>query len=290
MGHMRSKGAVLVTGASRGIGRATVKTLAGVGFTVYGTVRTDGDATRLIEETQGAVTPVRCDITDEEAVEAASDFMTDRVGRRGLVGLVNNAGIARAGPLEGLPLAIWQEQFEVNVWGVVRMTRAFLPLLRKGQGRIINVSSSNALVAIRYLGPYVVSKTALERLSEVLRLELRPWHIPVVVMQPGLVDTDIVARSLGVSEELLAQAGAEVRALYGSHIARVHRLAKDRASGGMPPERVARVILRALTTKRPRRIYRVGWEPRLFAMLVHWAPAAWKEWLAERILLRSEGS
>ena len=287
MDHVGSRGAVVVTGASRGIGRATVSTLVDAGFAVYGTVRKAADADELLGAIGGAVTPLLCDVTDAEAVADAAAFVRQRQGEAGLVGLVNNAGIARAGPLEGLPLEAWREQFDVNVLGVVRMIQAFLPLLRIGQGRIVNISSASALVPIPFLGPYVTSKTALDRLSEVLRLELRPWRIAVISVQPGLVDTGVAARSLTVSEDLLALASPEVQALYEPQIARMRHLGQERALGGMSPDRIARAILRALTAQRPRRWYRVGCEPRILAMLARWLPDGLREWLTERLLLGS---
>ncbi|MGC9360186.1 MAG: SDR family oxidoreductase [Anaerolineae bacterium] len=285
MGHRHGRGGVVVTGASQGIGRATAHVLADAGFSVYGSVRRRADASELERETDRAVTPLLCDVTDSVSVADAAAMVREREGERGLVGLVNNAGIARAGPLEVLPIEAWQEQFDVNVLGAVRMSRAFLPLLRRGHGRIVNVSSASALVPIPFLGPYVASKTALDRLSEVLRLELRSWGIAVVSVQPGLVDTGVVGRSLEVSEDLLAQANADVRALYEPVVARMRHVGQGRASGGMSPDRVARIILRALTAQRPRRTYRVGCEPKLLAVLARWLPDGLREWLTERLLL-----
>ncbi len=287
MVHPDGRGAVLVTGASRGIGRATVHALADAGLTVYGTVRCGSDAEDLARTTAGMVTPLLCDVTDAASVASAAATVAEREGKRGLGGLINNAGIARAGPLEMLPVEAWREQFDVNVLGVVRMTRALLPLLRQGRGRIVNVSSASALVPIPFLGPYVTSKTALDRLSEILRLELRPWGIAVVSVQPGLVDTGVAGRSLEVSQELLAEANTDVRVLYEPIIVRMRRVGEERVSGGTSPERVATVILRALTARRPRRTYRVGCEPKLLAVLDRWLPDGLREWLTAQLLLGS---
>jgi NAD(P)-dependent dehydrogenase (short-subunit alcohol dehydrogenase family) len=278
-------GTVVVTGASRGIGRATAHALVDAGLAVYGTVRSSTDADDMARATDGMVTPLLCDVTDRASVAEAAAFVAEREEARGLMGLVNNAGIARAGPLEMLPVEAWRESFEVNVLGVVRVTRAFLPLLRQGRGRIVNVSSASALVPIPFLGPYVTSKTALDRLSQILRLELRPWGIAVVSVQPGLVDTGIAGRSLEVSEELLAEASAGVRALYEPVISRMRRAGQERTLRGTSPDRVARTILRTLTVRRPRRTYHVGCEPKLLAIADRWMPDGLREWLTAQLLL-----
>jgi NAD(P)-dependent dehydrogenase (short-subunit alcohol dehydrogenase family) len=282
-----SAGAVLVTGASRGIGRATAVLLGRMGVTVYGTVRSDGDAAQLSEVTNGRVMPLTCDVTDAVSVKAMAQELWRRTGETGLAGLVNNAGIAVAGPLEVLPTEAWREQFEVNVLGVVQVTRALLPLLRLGSGRIVNISSASGLIAIPYLGPYGASKAALDRMSEILRIELRPWGIPVSVIQPGLVDTGAPGRFLEVAEELLGEADGVIRQLYAPYIARMHALARGRVEGGMPPERVAQVIARALLARRPRRVYRIGMEAHALAAVAQWMPGWLREWLVSRALVGS---
>lgn len=289
MGQGHSGDVVLVTGASRGIGRATAVLLARRGLTVYGTVRSDGDAAQLSEATNGGVEPLRCDVADAASVEAMAQELRQRVGAAGLAGLVNNAGIAVAGPWEALPLEAWQEQFAVNVLGVVKVTQALLPLLRAGQGRIVNLSSASGLIALPYLGPYDASKAALDRVSEILRLELRPWNIPVTVVQPSLVDTGAPGRFLAVAEDLLATADPAVGQLYRPHIARMRALAHHRAARGMPPERVARVIARALLARRPRRVYRVGLEAHVLAALRHCLPPCVQEWLLAKALIGRSG-
>jgi len=229
--------------------------------------------------------PLRCDVADAVSVKAMAQELWRRTGETGLAGLVNNAGIAVAGPLEALPTEAWREQFEVNVLGVVRVTRALLPLLRLGSGRIVNISSASGLIAIPYLGPYGASKAALDRVSEILRLELRPWGIPVCVIQPGLVDTGAPGRFLSMAEELLGEADGVVWQLYAPYIARMHALARGRVEGGMPPERVAQVIARALLARRPRRVYRIGLEAYALAALARWMPGWLREWLLAKALI-----
>jgi len=285
MGYSQRGGAVVVTGASRGIGRATAVMLARMGLTVYGTVRSDGDAAQLSEATNGGVVPLRCDVADTALVEAMAQALHQRVGESGLSGLVNNAGIAVAGPWEALPLEAWQEQFAVNVLGVVRVTQALLPLLRSGRGRIVNLGSASGLMALPYLGPYGASKAALDRISEILRLELRPWDIPVSVIHPGLVDTGAPGRFLEVAEELLLEADPAVRRLYSPYITRMRALAHGRVEGGMPPERVAQVVARALLARRPHRVYRVGLEAHILACVSRWVPGWLQEWLLAKALI-----
>jgi len=142
MPNPSSRPAVVVTGASRGIGRAVARTLVSRGFDVFGTVRTTAAAEALRTDIGSGVTPVRLDVTDRASVTAAAESVRDLLGDRGLAGLVNNAGIAPFGPVEQMPLDLFESVFRVNVFGVVAVTQAFLPLLRKARGRIVNVSSS----------------------------------------------------------------------------------------------------------------------------------------------------
>ena len=178
------RGAVVITGASTGIGRASALDLDSRGFRVFAGVRKDEDAERLRSE-RPSIEPLRIDVTDADSIAAARDRVTEAVDGAGLAGLVNNAGIAVPGPLEHLPIDEIRRQLEVNLIGQIAVTQAFLPLLRTARGRIVNIGSIGGRVALPLLGPYAGSKHAMEGITDSLRRELRPWGIEVSIVRPG---------------------------------------------------------------------------------------------------------
>jgi NAD(P)-dependent dehydrogenase (short-subunit alcohol dehydrogenase family) len=259
-------GVVLVTGASTGIGEATALHLRELGFEPVAGVRRDEDAERL--GGQGLRT-VRLDVTDEAQISAARES----VGDGALVGLVNNAGVAVAAPLEFVPLDQLRRQLEVNLIGQVAVTQAFLPALRRAGGRIVNVGSIGGRVALPLLAPYNASKFALEGLSDSLRRELRAQGVHVVVIEPGGVKTPIWGKGNELADELTAQMPPEGERLYGRLIANVRKeTLKIERERGLPPRAVAEVIGRALTADRPRTRYVVGGEAKVRAQLARLLP------------------
>ena len=160
---------VVITGVSTGIGYGCAADLCRRGYRVFGSVRTAGDAERLQRELGNAFTPLVFDVTDAGAVKEAAAQVKSAVGNEGLSGLVNNAGISKPGPLATLPPDDVRQHFEVNVMGVVHAVQAFLPLLRRAKGRIVNISSVSGRIAYPFMGPYAASKHALEALSDSLR-------------------------------------------------------------------------------------------------------------------------
>jgi NAD(P)-dependent dehydrogenase (short-subunit alcohol dehydrogenase family) len=175
-----------------------------------------------------------------------------------LSGLVNNAGIVVAGPLEALPLDAVRHQFEVNVFGVLAVTRAALPLLRAGPGRIVNVSSINGRIVTPFVAPYAASKFALEAISDGLRMELRPWKIHVSVVQPGATQTAIWGTSINRAVENAERFTEEAKKRYGRVLDAMVKRGGEAPKRAVPPLRVAEVIARALTARRPRTRYLVG--------------------------------
>jgi NAD(P)-dependent dehydrogenase (short-subunit alcohol dehydrogenase family) len=259
-------GVVLVTGASTGIGEATALHLRELGFEPVAGVRRDEDAERL--GGQGLRT-VRLDVTDEAQISAARES----VGDGALVGLVNNAGVAVAAPLEFVPLDQLRRQLEVNLIGQVAVTQAFLPALRRAGGRIVNVGSIGGRVALPLLAPYSASKFVLEGLSDSLRRELRAQGVDVVVIEPGGVKTPIWGKGNELADELTAQMPPEGERLYGRLIANVRKeTLKIERERGLPPRAVAEVIGRALTADRPRTRYVVGGEAKVRAQLARLLP------------------
>jgi NAD(P)-dependent dehydrogenase (short-subunit alcohol dehydrogenase family) len=254
-------GTVLVTGASTGIGEATVLHLKALGFDAIGAVRKNEDAERL--EGQGVRT-LRIDVTDAGQIAAARD----ELGDIGLAGLVNNAGIAVAAPLEFLPIDRLRQQLEINLIGQVAVTQAFLPALRRAGGRIVNVSSIGGRVALPLAGAYNASKFGLEGVSDAFRRELRSQGVDVIVIEPGGVKTPIWKKGGELADEMLADAPPEAERLYGRMIEKVRaRTQRIERETGSEPSAVAEVIGQALTSNRPRARYLVGSDAKVRARM-----------------------
>jgi NAD(P)-dependent dehydrogenase (short-subunit alcohol dehydrogenase family) len=272
-------GTVLVTGASTGIGEATALHLRELGFDAVAAVRRDEDADRL----RGAgLRTVKLEVTEADSIAAARAELGDGP----LAGLVNNAGIAVAAPLEFLPLDQLRQQLEINLVGQVAVTQRFLPALRAGRGRIVNVSSIGGRVALPLVGAYNASKFALEAVSDSLRRELRPQGVDVIVIEPGGVKTPIWKKGGERADEMQAGMPPEAERLYGSMVEAVRReTERIERERGMEPREVAEVIGQALTAGRPRTRYLVGRDARTRAR----AAAVLPDRVMDRLILRALG-
>jgi NAD(P)-dependent dehydrogenase (short-subunit alcohol dehydrogenase family) len=266
------RGAVVVTGASSGIGEACARRLAGAGFHVFAGVRAPADGERLRSRAGGGIVPLRLDVVDDASIADAAREVAGACGERGLAGLVNNAGIAVPAPLEHQPIEDFRRQLEVNLIGQVAVTQAFLPLLRRGRGRIVNVGSIGGRVAVPLLGAYAASKFALEGVSDVLRRELRPWGIHVAIIEPGTIATPIWRKGIASGDELIAQMSPEARRDYGKLIDVVRSASQDGERNGLPPDAVARDVEHALTARRPRTRYLVGREAKTRGTMARLVP------------------
>lgn len=247
---------VLVTGASSGIGRATALRLSRGGWHVLGGVRTEADAESLRSD---GIEPVFLDVTSAEQVAAAA-----AVASPGLHGLVENAGIAVAAPLELVPLDELRRQLEVNVVGQVAVLQALLPALRRARGRIVLMGSIGGRSALPFLGPYAASKHALEAFADVLRVELAPWNLAVSIVEPASVKTPIWTKGAEHAGAMQAGADAEAASLYAERIARFRAVALKRGPG-IDADVVARAVEHALTSSRPKPRYLVGRDAHLRA-------------------------
>ena len=241
--------AVLVTGASSGIGHAAALRLAGSGWRVFGGVRSEEDAERLRGH---GVEPLQLDVTDSVAIAAAAEAVGGE-----LHGLVDNAGIAIAAPLELVPLDELRRQLEVNVVGQVAVLQAFLPLLRRSQGRVVLVGSVGGRSALPFLGPYAASKHALEAIADSLRVELAPWWISVSIVEPASVKTAIWTKGAAQADLMRAGISHDRNELYAARIERFRAVALKRGPG-IDPDVVARAVEHALTASRPKARYLVG--------------------------------
>lgn len=262
----RPNPAVVITGASTGIGRACALDLGARGFEVFAGVRRPEDGERLAGDGQN-ITPLLIDVTDQGSIDAAALTVAATVGERGLHGLVNNAGIAVSGPIEFIPLAELRRQLEVNLVGQIAVTQALLPLLRTARGRIVNVGSIGGRVALPFLGPYAASKFAMEGLSDSMRRELAAQGVRVSLVEPGAIATDIWERGNAAADSVLEQMPAEGIALYGDDMSRARTAADARAKEAIPAAEVAAVVAHALTSSNPRTRYLVGRMAKIMAAL-----------------------
>jgi len=263
---------ILVTSASTGIGRATVSHLVGNGHTVFAGVRKQTDADSLTNDLGSGVVPVLVDVTDPAQVAGLGLKMADRLAGDGLHGLVNNAGIAVGGPLEHLPIEVLRRQLEVNVVAQVAVTQALMPAIRRATGRIVFIGSLAGRLGAPMLGAYSASKHALEGLTESLRAELAPWGIRVVLVEPGSIKTEIWAKGHDQVNELEKQFDPAVVSQYRAHIDMAGRLIDHQDKIGIPAIKVARVVERALFTKRPSSRYQVGLDSKAVSIMSRLLP------------------
>lgn len=242
---------IFITGAGKGIGRSTVKRLSARGYRIYAGVRKSGDA-----PTGENITEIILDVTQTDQIVAARRTIEAAVD--GLDGLVNNAGIAVAAPLEHVAIEEFRRQIEVNLTGQLAVTQALLPMLKAARGRIVMMSSVGGRIAGGILGPYHASKFALEAVSDTLRVELRPWGVKTILIEPGAIATPIWDTSRALMDSYTSGADSPMIADYRLPIEKTHRSAQASSRNGLPPERVAKAVEKALTARRPRARYIVG--------------------------------
>ena len=263
---------VVVTGVSTGIGWGTTKVLVSKGFRVFGSVRKQADADRLQTEFGNSFVPLMMDITDTDAVHQAAQKVSSIIGDRKLVGLVNNAGIVVSGPLLYLRPSEYRRQLEANMISPLVVIQAFAPLLgmdkkRQGPaGRIVNISSTGAKVAIPLIGGYSSSKAGLEGMSDALRQELIVFGIDVVIIEPGTVNTAMYNK--GEKEDLSEFKPTE----YWEAVQNFQKyIVNEARTNGLPPERIGEAVHVALTTAKPKARYAV-------------VPQRFKNWTLPRLL------
>jgi NAD(P)-dependent dehydrogenase (short-subunit alcohol dehydrogenase family) len=271
---------VLVTGAGRGIGRSIAEHLASRNWDVIAGVRTQRDAEAITSANPQRISAVILDVTNDDHLEQLGDALPDR-----LDAVVNNAGIAVAGPMESVTTADWRKQFDVNVVGQLAVTRAVLPRLRSSRGRVVFISSVNGQLTFPLMGAYCASKFALESAAEALRMELRPWGIGVVVVEPAQTDTDMWHTAPDMVAETEAALTPAHRELYARHIAGFKKRIPLSQKMAVPPEKVSAVVERALTAGSPRPRYVVGAGPKLQTGLLTNLPIA----VRDRVLRKVAG-
>jgi NAD(P)-dependent dehydrogenase (short-subunit alcohol dehydrogenase family) len=270
--------AVLVTGASTGIGWAAAGALREKGLEVFAGVRKPEDAERARE---AGLQPVTIDVTDAASIAAAAE----QIGE--LRALVNNAGVAVSGPVEYVPIDEWRKQIEINLIGQVAVTQAFLPKLRAGGpgARIVNVSSIGGRIALPMAGPYAASKFALEAVSDSLRRELRGQGIDVVLIEPGGVKTPIWEKGVDTAGAIESSMPLEGRERYAGITTAIRKeVAQIATKTGMDPSVVAEAIVHAVTSNVPRTRYMLGRDAKLRWAIAKRVPDRWFDALIGRAL------
>jgi NAD(P)-dependent dehydrogenase (short-subunit alcohol dehydrogenase family) len=280
-----NRGGVVITGSSTGIGKTCALLLDRAGYQVFAGVRTQEAAEGLQEQASKRLTPVLLDITDSEQISSAVEIVATGLGKgAGLLGLVNNAGIVIAGPLEFLPIDRLRQQMEVNVIGHFAVTQSFLPLLRQGNGRIVNMSTAGCRFAVPFLGPYIASKIAMEALTDSLRRELMPWKIHVSIVEPGVIETPIWEKSYAVADAIESILPSQAKELYAEPFAAGRRFIEKLQGRAIPPDAVAKVVRSCLEARRPKSRYIVGVGARLPALIATLVPDRLTDWGVRKVL------
>jgi NAD(P)-dependent dehydrogenase (short-subunit alcohol dehydrogenase family) len=259
---------VLVTGAGRGIGRTIAEQLAAHGWDVIAGVRSEADGAALTAVDPQRISAIILDVTDDGQIDALDEELPAQ-----LDAVVNNAGIVVAGPMETLTSEQWRRQLDVNVVGQLAVTRAVLPRLRASHGRVLFISSVNGRLSTPLIGAYAASKFALEAAADALRMELKPWRIPVVLIEPAQTDTDMWRTAGTMVDDVEAALTPAERGLYGRHVTGMRKSVPISQRMAVAPEKVSDVVRAALTAKRPRARYVVGIGPRLQVALMTNLPA-----------------
>ena len=260
---------VVITGTSTGIGRACVERMAASGWTVFAGVRKERDGEELEQTVPGDVRAVILDITDPGHISALVHQLDqlDQSGQGRLDGLVNNAGVAEGGPIEAVSDQAWRWHFDVNVFGVVNLTRECLPLLRAAKGRIVNIGSVGGRVAAPMMAPYAAGKHAIEAISESLRFEMADFGIKVACVEPGAVATAIWAKADDQMAQISATMDDEMVQRYERLVDMLYGFVADGAKRGIASAKVADAVHHALTSDRPKHRYLVGPDAKMVGLI-----------------------
>jgi NAD(P)-dependent dehydrogenase (short-subunit alcohol dehydrogenase family) len=276
--------AVVITGCSSGVGREAALLLARSGWKVYAVVRKQADADALVAASVGQLEPLIADVTRREDVFAAAKIVTDGLGDRGLDGLICNAGVGGGGPLEFADPQEVTAPVETNLYGSLFCAQAFLPLLRKARGRIVNVTSGSTLFTMPLVSTYPAAKYALELLTRQLRCEVAQFGVKVILVDPGQVKTRMTQQADEQSRALRAGLSPEAIELYADMIDGLEKAAAGMKGAGKPPARVAEVYLRALTDSKPKDFYAVGIDGKAMRLMSRFAPQRLLDAIAARAM------
>jgi NAD(P)-dependent dehydrogenase (short-subunit alcohol dehydrogenase family) len=283
-----SERTVVITGASSGIGRSSVARMSRLGWRVFATVRKESDRDKLRDDFPGNVVPVSMDVANEASISAAAAEIDSQISGRGLDGLVNVAGIGMVRPLEYASMKDFRQIFDINLFGQIALTQALSRLLRKARGRIVNITSVGVNVAIPFGGLLNASKSAFAKISDTLRLEMHPFGVRVIAIEPGAISTPAVDKTLGDLEQVIRNLPSEAQTQYGAMIRKMGRRGYEMEKNGSSPDVVAKAVEQALTSNRPRIRYRVGKHAKLLATLPKILPESVMDALLRSILGMSD--
>lgn len=280
---------VVITGASSGIGRSTVARMSRAGWKVFATVRKEADTDSLKRDFSD-VQPVLMDVENEASIASAAAEIERGLSGRGLDGLVNVAGIGLVRPLEYASMKDIRKIFEINFFGQLAIIQAFSRLLRKERGRIVNITTVGVNLAIPFGGLLNASKSAFAKVSDTLRLEMHPFGVRVIAIEPGSINTPAVDKTLGDLEQVIANLPPEAQQQYGNAIRKMGRRGYEMEKNGSSPVVVAEAVHHALTSTRPRIRYRVGKHAKLLATLPRILPETVMDALLRKMLGSSTAS
>lgn len=271
---------ILISGASTGIGRASAIHLARNEHKVWAGVRTQKSYDDLLKMNVRGVQPIFLDVTSSPSIADAVSLIKKNGGV--LHALINNAGIAIGGPVEALTMEAWRRQFDINVFGLIELTRACLPLLRESKGRIVNISSISGRIASPFLAPYAASKFAIEAFSDSLRRELRKHGVKVSVIEPGPINTPIWKKSIADSIERKSELPPEMLEVYGTSMDKFAKAMEQAAQDAAPVAWVVEAIVQALTARTPKTRYPVGQKVNAMTIAAKLLPDTWLDTLLRK--------
>lgn len=271
---------VVITGASTGIGFAATLAFANEGYQVFAGVRKQSDGERLVKE-NGAIIPLIVDVTDPLTISKSVDVVSQSKKFSELV-LINNAGIAVSGPIETVSMSEFRKQMEVNYFGLIAMTQAYLPQIRQSKGRVINISSIAGRLASPFLGPYSSSKFAVEAISDSLRREMLPFEVKVVVIEPGPIQTPIWEKGLGKKDSIIRAMTPAQIGIYGKYIQPFEKMVEVAMHSAEPVDRVVEALREAITSSNPSHRYLVGKEARVNGFLAAILPSKWVDYFVAK--------
>lgn len=280
-----ARGAVVITGASTGIGRDCALDLARHDFRVFAGVRKEADAESIRAEGLAGLEPLLIDVTDAASIAGAVETVGAALDGDGLAGLVNNAGVAVGGPMEYFPLAEMRQIFDVNYFGAVATTQAFLPLLKQAQGRIVLMSSVGGRVSTPFNATYSSTKFALEAFGDALRVELKPWRIEVISIEPGAIATPIWDKAVGFwGTTDVADASEEIQADYGEALEAFLGAVDKMQADAIGVEATSKAVRKALTARRPKTRQTVGRDAWVLNNVIRRLPDRWGDAALRRFL------
>lgn len=266
---------VMVTGTSSGVGRATALLLAGSGFEILATVRNEADALVLQNQNPDHIHPVIIELRDQGMIRDAVCQIAHKTGKDGLYGLVNCAAMLHCGPLEYFPRELWFEQYDVNLFGPMALTQAVLPLIRKANGRIVNIGAVGGGISLPFYGAIASSKIAFEAVNDCLRRELHPFGINVSIIEPGGIATPANTKMRDSVTKFLNDLEPIGQERYGDAMEAFSQWAFKMHQHNLRPEKVAQIVMKALQARRPKIRYRLGWDSRGSAVLMKLLPDRW---------------